>query len=542
MAHPRPTLADLVDLRERIEGDAEADPHELARRDRRVGRELDHLKDHPATQLAAWLHHLHDDDEADASQPVAAPPRSSSLEPRNRHAHWATRAQNLATLLLLVLGTLVGVSAAAAVFSYGGDHPVNVVWVLAVFVGLPLVLLAAWAVAALPQRWIRWMPAAVAAQEAVVLLSPGRLAGVVQRWLPQTQRERLAAVTGSAAAHGRQYGRVHQWAVLAASQALAGAVMAGAIATLLVLVVFSDLAFAWSTTLTVSAERFHGLTQAVAWPWAWALPSAVPSIEVVQKTQYYRLDPSRGGQASLDAAELGQWWTFLLMAMLTYGLLPRLFTYTISRGRLRSEVARAMVRTPGAERVLARLNGPLVETGGEGALGAVVDHEPPPPAQLLQRVGAGPVVVVNWSGVPVSDDAVKERVQEFAKCLGVLHAGGGRSLSEDERTVAGAAAALAEAGSGEGGPGAVLLLVKAWEPPLLEAMDFLRELREAVGNAVPLVVAPLAEREEGHSFEQQGSPGRSGLDPAESASQGVVQWRKRAKASGDPWLSVGRAW
>ena len=517
MASPHPTLADLIDLHDRLVADEEVDPQELARRDRRIGRELDHLAEQPPRQLAAWLHRVDDEASRDLARPL------------DRHDHWATRVQRLATLGVLVFGLLIGIAAAAGVFSYRGDHPVNVVWVLAVFVALPMALLMPWALAAVPSARVRWLPGAVALHDAAVLLSPGRVVGLAKRWLPQTQRDRLERFGGSAAAHSRQYGRVHRWTVLAASQALAGAAVTGGLLALLVLVVFSDLAFAWSTTLDVSPEAFHDITAWVAWPWGWLLPQAVPSAELVRSTQYYRLDPARGGQAALDAAALGGWWPFLAMAMLTYGVLPRLATFAFSRWRLSRAIAEAMARTPGAERVLQRLNGPLVETSGEGNLGARVDKEKveTPP---LQRGGFAAAAVINWAGVPLSDEAVGDRV---GNVRGVWHAGGGRSLEEDAAVVREVAASMREpdipdASLADSLSVGVVVLVKAWEPPLLEAVDFLRDLRDAVGDGVPMVVVPLDRGEDGR------------METADAESQGVIQWRKRVRASGDPWLSVGR--
>ena len=42
-------------------------------------------------------------------------------------------------------------------------------------------------------------------------------------------------------------------------------------------------------------------------------------------------------------------------------------------------------------------------------------------------------------------------------------------------------------------PGTVVVLTPAWEPPLLELLDFLGELRRRVGREHSIVVAPIAD-------------------------------------------------
>jgi hypothetical protein len=94
-----------------------------------------------------------------------------------------------------------------------------------------------------------------------------------------------------------------------------------------------------------------------------------------------------------------------------------------------------------------------------------------------------------------------------------LRAGDG-TLAED----AAAIEALRRRPAGE----VVALLVKAWEPPLLELSDFLRDLRAALGDGRVVALVPIAQ-------EPGGGPAR----PSEPA---LVPWRSAVSRSGDPWL------
>ena len=68
------------------------------------------------------------------------------------------------------------------------------------------------------------------------------------------------------------------------------------------------------------------------------------------------------------------------------------------------------------------------------------------------------------------------------------------------------------------------MLVKAWEPPLLELADFLHELRAALGDGRVVALVPLAQDASG----KPALPSASALGP----------WRNAVLQSGDPWLAL----
>jgi hypothetical protein len=68
----------------------------------------------------------------------------------------------------------------------------------------------------------------------------------------------------------------------------------------------------------------------------------------------------------------------------------------------------------------------------------------------------------------------------------------------------------------------VAVLVKSWEPPLLELQDFLRALRDAVGDGRVVALVPVARGAQG----EPAAPGDGALAP----------WRRAVEQSGDPWL------
>lgn len=488
-----PTLGDVLDLARQLARDDQASGPSLRHRDRAVGRELAHLEHRPLRQILAWLHRVQADDDASAAGRVNALHR-------------------LGLALLALIGLVVGWGAAAVVFFYDGTHPVNVIHVLAVFVLLPLVTLVGFAIGQLPGRFVSRVPGLGGLQDAVGLLSPGRLQRLLARRLPQQHRDTLAAWLGRGQAHRRLYGRVDRWMVVHSSQTFALAFHVGAVASALSLVVFSDLAFAWSTTLQLDAGRLEGWTTLLSAPWAWAWADARPSTALIESTRYFRLGDGSFPSAQSPAG-LGGWWPFLAMAMLVYGVLPRLLTLLLARWRLRAALRRTFLHLPGLDDVRMRLNHALVETQSDeaevGALDATATTTSGGQASLHGREAA----VVVWAGAA---DPAEATAGWLGARLGLRvaswHEAGGSSTLDADRAAMAAAAASSDA--------ALLVLVKAWEPPMAELTDFLRDLRAAGGERRRVHVLPM------------------GPDTTDAADRHVDLWRRALARLGDPWLNV----
>jgi len=116
----------------------------------------------------------------------------------------------------------------------------------------------------------------------------------------------------------------------AISQQFSLAFALGLVGTFFAYLLLTDLAFGWSSTLDVSAAGVYRLTQALAWPWHALWPEAVPSLQLVEQTRFFRVDES----AALEGQQLGQWWRFLLMNLLSYVLLPRVLSFAWAEWQL----------------------------------------------------------------------------------------------------------------------------------------------------------------------------------------------------------------
>jgi len=363
----RLSLGDLVDLEARLL-EEQADPEEVRRtRYRQLGRRLadsQPLPDDPGTLLKALLR---------------LDPRPDAL---------GRRFASALTLLhfgLATLGLLIGGGLALGVLQNTERHPVNLLTVLAVFVGAQLALLALLLLATLPTHDDR-------ASGPVQNLLLGaihwilRCLGVGDKLL--ALQDRLDAHRG-----------LLKWSLLRATQAFGVAFNIGAIACAYYRFASTDIDFGWSTTLRIEPEIVQRWANAVAAPWSWIKPSSLePSLDVVQATQYSHLQGTylhpRDPHSPLFA-----WYGFVMFAIFTYGFVPRLVFLMIASLRVRYILA----DTPRNNVQLARLcdwmREPVVSTRPEGpepaalsvaAAPAVAEAALPPPGSSVELLDGAP--------------------------------------------------------------------------------------------------------------------------------------------------------
>ncbi|RKX34306.1 MAG: hypothetical protein DRP71_07555 [Verrucomicrobia bacterium] len=493
-----PTIADVVTLSVLLDRDEQQTRKEVQMRDRLIGEHLPLSITRTETTLR-WLGSVCAED---------AQLRSvrNNVETTT---HWTG-------VIIAAIGLLFGWSAALGVFYFDGSGRVNAIGVLAVFVLLPGLLLLPFMAVALPARFLSWLPGANAAIALARGLSPGRLSILIMRFFPAEVREAWRQLSGRVGAHHRLFLNLQKWAMLRWSQSFALGFQVAALTSTLYLVVFTDLAFGWSTTLTSGhpnedAQTIHGIASAIALPWASSLPEAVPSLELITESRYFRVAADR--LTHDEAARLGGWWTFIVMTMLLYGLSPRIISFLVAGNRLGAATRHAFLSTPGLSTVLNRIRQAHVQTASDEPEAQSVQNSAETGGGIEVPVRAPVGVVINWSAVPATDAAIRAAFGQAP----IHPAGANVSIEEDHRLADQLAPVI-------GDEQAVAILVKAWEPPLMEFIDFVRLLRPALGDGRSIIVLPV------------GIDTGSRLHPAEDRQLEI--WRRKISQVGDPWLRV----
>jgi hypothetical protein len=282
--------------------------------------------------------------------------------------------------LLAVAGALCGLTLSLGLLHVGGPHPVNILNVLAVLVGAQLVLLLLLLLALVPRDRSR---------------VPGPVQGLLRMGLRKLLPKSVPDLEDRLDAHRG----LLRWMIVRAAQLFGVCFNLAAVAGCLYRIVFSDVAFGWSTTLHLDASAVWRIAHGMAW----VFPQAAPSTEVVAWTQYSHLEGrylihAAGARATHPSA-LGGWWPFLLVCLATYGLLPRLAVFAVSSLRVRRILGDTPARNEEFRRLVDWMRLPVVTTHADpsaiapaaapaGTSAADPDLPPPGTACELRLEGA----------------------------------------------------------------------------------------------------------------------------------------------------------
>ena len=363
------------------------------------------------------------------------------------------------TLTLSVFAFILGLLSGVGLLSYNGHEPVNVIYFMAMVIFVPLftMLLALFS-----------MLRANSAQSILVHISPAYWMERMVSLLPNKLETQLKGSLSDL----KVSPLVLNWLVIKRSQMIALSFSLGLLLALLGVVATRDIAFAWSTTLSVSPESFHSFLNTLAFAWRDFFPWAVPSVELVEQSQYYRLGEKLADEMISNASFLGEWWKFLLFATLFYALVLRLFVYALSVFGLKRAIARSFLTLEGAQALLHDMNEPLISTRAstheKNFNSGEVDYP-----RTVDRFDRSYDAVLGWAIDRQALTVINETTEVISPAL--YEAGGANTLEEDRSII-------------EHCHGEVLLYVKAWEPPTMDFMDFLEMLLQKTDK---VLIAPM---------------------------------------------------
>jgi len=420
--------------------------------------------------------------------------------------------------VLTILSAVAGAGAASAALAYDGGTPVNVFGFMAVFVLLQALLLVLMVCLMSVRRALGASLAVGWVQGLVVWASRTRWVDRVLK-TPDDGPPELRAGAGV-----RLYGDVERWLLFSMAQRLGVVFNGAALVTSLALVSFTDLEFSWSTTLDTDAEDVRAVLDVVATPWSWCVSHAVPSPEVIEQSQWVRRGGGRFVGDGADPDEVrrwaGQWWRFLVAALICWGLLPRVVAYSLGRWRVQRSLATTSLDHAAFQRLYERLLPPTAGWTGPDPDQVRASTRGRRKGRAGRREAAAPPVssavgLVTWGrlaeGVAGLPDVVQRR---FDRVVEPVVVAGGPDLDADDDAIR----VLAEAGVTM-----VVVAVEVGVQPTREIFSFLRELRDGLGARAQLVVSLV--RRDGDRW--------AGPDQAEGDA-----WAARVADEGDPYLRI----
>ncbi|GHD41540.1 Protein of unknown function [Marinobacter persicus] len=417
----------LLAFDDRFQRDRDQPATFLHRRDRRFA--LDCQQQGRSPGIRAWLAHL--DRLSGAGADRSQTPGSRYLQ------RWRALGAGF-----IAGGSLLGVAAMLGLLLYEGGQRINVTVFLA-FVMLQLLL----AVVTTVQAAAGWQP----------------WHWLTRHWQTTEKSPVRTALQPPMAARAAQAGGL--------------AFATSGLITLLIMVVIQDLAFGWSTTLDTASTSYHRLVSSIAAPWAWLWPAAVPSLELVEATRFFRAAPDA---ATTSPPQWGQWWPFLTMTWLTWTWLPRLALLLATHFFLQHRARRLLARHPGLTTLHYRMETPVIETGNQHS-----DADDLPDTRTRSELASLPVtpVCIAWAGAG-RDGLPEELVPTSSRPLSV---GGNARLEDDDAVLQATRQQLQQQSRPQ-----VLLLTRSWQPPTGELSDFLEQARQHWPAGTRVTLVPLA--------------------------------------------------
>ena len=399
------------------------------------------LKNKPIEQLVSWQNE-----------------HSVKLKQPNMSEKFASYLYGV-TLTLVIVAFILGFLSGIGLLSYSGHEPVNVIYFIAMVVFFPLLTMS---------LTLLSMIRANSARSLLVHVSPAFWMEKILSFLPSKMQNSMKEFKINPL--------LLNWIVIKRSQLIALFFSLGLLVALLSMVVTKDIAFAWSTTLHVTPEAFHNFLNSVALPWREFFPWAVPSIELIEHSQYFRLGDKLSEEMINNASELGEWWKFLAFATLFYALILRFMMYLLASFGLSKAIKKSFFTLKGATRLLKEMNEPIITTcaaNDEERFVATKESY----GQIVHTLDTSYDVVQGWA-------IDKEQLVVLNDSMGVIapkffEVGGANSFDEDNEVISNS-------------HGEVLFFVKGWEPPTMDFVDYLQELSQKVDKVIVVPIGTAA--------------------------------------------------
>lgn len=424
MSRKRAGLSDYLDLVWLLEHEFIQQEREQNRKD---GLESKGLKNAPVRQLLWWMRKYRHSIKEESTQ---------QMEELLHYIMW-----------FIIIGMfLTGLGTGRALLEYGGENLVNIVSFFVVLVMVPLlfslvslgVLLKSFLFAADRSR----IPILIK-----FLLDLFRHLPLGMQKNPQRlyAHEKLMQSLGMTLL---QYGSI--------------ALSLGALSALIMTITTEDIAFGWNTTLDISPEMMHRIVAVIALPWSTYLPDAVPSRELIILSQHFRLGGEIAPELIAQAKVLGSWWQFLALSLLVWGVSVRIVLVLFSSWNYHRTVNGLLLSNHNALLLLKYMNESHITTYAQeierkSDRGEHTDKQPP--CHSSTQIAAD--TLIGWN---LNADALETvSKQRHIKAGTFFSAGGKNTLEEDDAII-------------EKAKGSITVVVKAWEPPMREFLDFLRDL------------------------------------------------------------------
>lgn len=308
---------------------------------------------------------------------------------------------------------------------------------------------------------------------------------MIKEKLPAAHRNNMQMITALIKGKRKIYGSVFYWPIFIMAQVLGIGFNLGVLSGTMIRVLGSDLAFGWESTVQWSSQAVYNIVRTMAVPWSWFVPSPIahPTLDQIEGSRIILKD----GIYGLATPDLVSWWPFLCLAVLFYGLLPRIILFAGGGIAQNKALQGLSFNHVSCDRLIRRMTTRSVITEGEhesADAGSVRDvpesseaSDPDDLSDIRLTKENGLIALIpediaeHCSDQSLRDVIYKTFGSEIRKKIAIIG-----DIDED-RDVLDSAARSEETED----PATILLIQEAWQPPIKEALSFIQELRHIFG-------------------------------------------------------------
>lgn len=492
-------LSEIINIEYQLYRDTQSDPIEIRKRDREIGKSYTGSEGDRTSFFRFWLKKLGDKN----SYP------GQSL----------TSALTFLRYLIFFFFIISGSITCAGLMAYDGSRPVNIVNFLAVFVGFQILLYLLFFLNILPGG-IRCKIPLIGDFYRFAGFFLTYIMGKISNNLYKNKTESIRHITDifhRTKSRHVIYQRIERWTLFSITQLGGFAFSLGALLACTYLIFFSDIAFAWNTTLDVSADFFHRIVSVISSPWVLISSDLVPTIDLVESTRYFRLD---GNYSSIHSSALaaGGWWPFLIFTLIFYGLIPRFIFLMISRVTLVRAQKRAPFLSAELDSLYRRLTSPIFSSQTKN----VTHLEEKTENQKMiisdeHSLKSEACYLIVWGEIDLPEIELEKVIQAgFPWSIIKIYYAGMLDNIQDEQTL------KYFDGSKDDAP--VLFLAESWEAPGKAVEHFLHRLRTNIKKDRSIVIG-LLNQDSGNRI----------ISPSRTDWQ---NWQDAVVKLNDPFISV----
>lgn len=507
------TLDQIIDLEYFLHEDSPHSPEELHLRDRKIAREI--TNNEPTSTITApklltgWI----------LTRRKTEFKSESDVSPGTLFA----KSHSLASTLTIFKGLVGGLFAGWAFFAYAGSTPINVLQFLLFFVFSQLIITGVLFIGLCVKKIIPGIQLQTSSFYLLHSLGQKIFVFINRKWFENisgSKRESVRHAYGIIKSRNQLYGSLFYWPIFRLAQLFGITFNIGLLTTTFTKIVTSDLAFGWQSTLQLSSTAIEKMVNLLALPWGWLLPSGIgsPTLAEIEGSHIILKD----GIYHLTTVDLVAWWPFLLLCLISYGLLIRIVFYISGRFMENSSLAALDCNTPQCTALLRRMTTPVVSTQAVAEPKTKVANPAPlssSPALVQPNTTLTPQILIIPDDIfhtcspesifPFMDAKGFEVIEKHRFML---------SYDEDQKLLQTLAERVWDSKEG------ISIIMEAWMVPLVDFLVFLKDLRLLSTPTTTIEIALTGET---------GDAVFTNVRPTD-----MEIWRKKIESIGDPYIHL----